>query len=134
MRARIHLRSTRGPITVIIVHSADCEKCVAYVEELVQLQSEIRDWGGHIIVAVRDNSGALRLPHTTDVLQTIDDSDEQLPWRVPAVIVADEWGEVFFDAELDHSFMPAQEVLEWLRFVAIQCPECEHPEGAWREL
>jgi hypothetical protein len=28
----------------------------------------------------------------------------------------------------------ADEVLERVKFVAMQCPECEGPEGEWRKL
>ena len=134
MKARVHLRSSRGPIAVIIIHSVHCAACHAYVQELARHESEMAEWDGHLIVALRQKSETLHLPDTSDLFQTIDDFEERLPWRAPAVIVADEWGEVFFDAEVDHGFVRPREILEWLRFVAIQCPECEQPEGAWQEL
>ena len=42
----------------------------------------------------------------------------------PGVVVADRWGEIAFvthTAELP----PGGEILEWLRFVQLQCPECQ---------
>jgi hypothetical protein len=54
----------------------------------------------------------------------------------PALVVADEWGEIYFAASAaDGDELPDPEELEdWARFVAIQCPECEGPEGEWRSL
>jgi len=45
----------------------------------------------------------------------------------PAVIVADRWGEIYFAAaEVSPAALPsATELIEWLRYVQQQCPECE---------
>jgi len=45
----------------------------------------------------------------------------------PGVVVADRWGEVYYVQAADRaSELPApDELLEWLRFVQIQCPECQ---------
>lgn len=44
-----------------------------------------------------------------------------------AVLVADPWGEVRFRhvAEAAHDLPEPAELVDWARFVAIQCPECE---------
>jgi hypothetical protein len=45
----------------------------------------------------------------------------------PGVVVADRWGEIHFIQAADRAdALPAiDELLEWLRFVQIQCPECQ---------
>ena len=45
----------------------------------------------------------------------------------PGVVVADRWGEVYYVQAADWaSQLPAaDELLEWLRYVQIQCPECQ---------
>jgi hypothetical protein len=45
----------------------------------------------------------------------------------PGVAVADRWGEIYFvqGAENAAGLPPADELLEWLRFVQVQCPECQ---------
>lgn len=52
------------------------------------------------------------------------------------IAVADEWGEVYFGEEGggDHALVTPEELLEWVRFVTIQCPECEGPEGEWLKM
>ena len=51
-------------------------------------------------------------------------------------MIADEWGEVYSvaDAGAGHRFPGAPEIIEWVRFLAIQCPECEGPEGEWKTV
>lgn len=45
----------------------------------------------------------------------------------PAVLIADRWGEVIAVERADDvaGLPPVAEILEWLRFVAHACPECE---------
>lgn len=45
----------------------------------------------------------------------------------PAVLVADRWGEIVFVESADRvaSLPRAADLLDWLRFVAHACPECE---------
>jgi hypothetical protein len=53
----------------------------------------------------------------------------------PAVVVVDEWGEVYFSLRATgHDLPEVHDVIDWVRFVAIQCPECEQPEGGWKTL
>jgi len=46
----------------------------------------------------------------------------------PRVVIADRWGEIVHIASPPHgqaSQLPnVDEVLSWIRFVRIQCPEC----------
>lgn len=45
----------------------------------------------------------------------------------PGVLIADRWGEVYYVAPtVNDPQMPEPDALiEWLRFVQYQCPECE---------
>jgi hypothetical protein len=45
----------------------------------------------------------------------------------PGVVVADRWGEVYFVQGADRaSDLPgADELMEWLRYVRNECPECQ---------
>jgi peroxiredoxin len=50
-----------------------------------------------------------------------------------AIYVIDVFGEVFaVYREAEGQTMPsAQEILKWLSFINMQCPECGHPEWPW---
>jgi hypothetical protein len=45
----------------------------------------------------------------------------------PAAIVADRWGEIYFAAAADEvDGLPSpDELIDWLRYVQVKCPECE---------
>ncbi|HKP74292.1 MAG TPA: hypothetical protein VJT67_02060, partial [Longimicrobiaceae bacterium] len=47
--------------------------------------------------------------------------------RAPAVVVADQWGEVHevFEAGEEHRFPRPGEVETWVQYLAIECPECQ---------
>lgn len=45
----------------------------------------------------------------------------------PALAIADQWGEVHAGvaAGAEHRWLAVAEVADWLRYLAMQCPECE---------
>jgi hypothetical protein len=53
--------------------------------------------------------------------------DEVPNLRSPAVLIADRWGEVVFvgQSEAAGGLPDVDELLEWLRYVQNQCPECQ---------
>lgn len=132
----LSLRKLGRPYAIVLVHGLPCPSCEDYVRQLER--SDITTWGGRVAVVV---------PHLADCVslrsslgggpaEVLLDPDRELAAGDLAVVVADEWGELFFAAASspDHDLPAAEEVAEWIRFVAVQCPECEGPEGAWREL
>lgn len=64
------------------------------------------------------------------------DPDGKLASGKAMVIVTDEWGQVHFvsDAGAGHDLPAPIQIADWIRFLAIQCPECEGPEGEWRTI
>lgn len=64
------------------------------------------------------------LVHDARVVGSVD-AGRAIP--VPSVVIADRWGEV---REVQHplddrGLPPVDEIIEWLRFVQIECPECQ---------
>jgi hypothetical protein len=45
----------------------------------------------------------------------------------PGVVIADRWGEIYFVAEAETiaALPPAADLVEWLDYVQVQCPECQ---------
>lgn len=45
----------------------------------------------------------------------------------PGVVVADRWGEVYYVQEADRAsdLLSPHELMDWLRFVRNECPECQ---------
>jgi hypothetical protein len=49
---------------------------------------------------------------------------------VPAVVIVDRFGEIWaaWEGGADHRLPSSKDVIEWLDFLEVQCPECEPPE------
>jgi peroxiredoxin len=47
-----------------------------------------------------------------------------------AIVIADRFGEVYHVSLVakKHSLLSAEEILSWLKFIEVQCPECGAPE------
>ena len=93
----------RDATVVVVLHDRACEACAAYSAKLSVQAEEFRAWDGRV-VEVRDVN---------------DDA--------PRVIIADQWGEIAVVAEAGaaHRFMEPAEVITWLQYLAMKCPECE---------
>ena len=78
--------------------------------------------------AIEDQGDAITATETNLVMTW--DAVAGLP--APCVVIGDRWGEVQSLAAADSSLaaLPAPaELLEWLHYVRMRCPECE---GEWR--
>lgn len=101
----------RGPRLLVALRT-DCSPCHAWLErERAALAEAAEEWGGRLEVHDVAGDGACG------------------SW----LAALDEWDEVFHVSRLgpDHAFPTAAEAGDWVRFVAIQCEECERPEWPW---
>jgi len=133
--APVPLVPTGGRLVPVVfaVHSADCAGCRTFAQALAAADAEMREWDGRVVVVVpgaveeaaRFAEGAA-LPFPVLV-----DAERKLWTRMgmegAAAIVADPWGEVRMRhaAGAAHDLPTPAELVDWARFVAIQCPECE---------
>ncbi len=128
----------RGPQVIVTMHPTNCAICRGYVHEVATGLSRYDQWGGRLVVVVAGPIEAARpiaaeLDGTARVLA---DPEGKLTAWGSSVVVADEWGEVFFAVTVSeqHALPTPEELGEWTAFVAIQCEECEMPEGGWKTL
>lgn len=63
-----------------------------------------------------------RVGDDAEVIVTAD-AVEGLPR--PGVLVADRWGEIVHVAPIDPAAIDVDDLADWVRFVQIQCPECQ---------
>ncbi|HEU5049980.1 MAG TPA: hypothetical protein VFU00_06620 [Gemmatimonadales bacterium] len=135
----VDLRASRGPRALVAMHSIACRACREYVrEELAPGARAIAEWGGRLTVVVPGGiaNAAGFAETTTGALEVLADPGRAFAPARAAVTIADQWGEIYFaaDAGAGHDLPRCEDVVEWIRFLAIQCPECEGPEGEWRTL
>lgn len=132
------LRGGRGPRIVLRAHSSGCAQCRDYVGGLIADGAAVHDWAARISVVVPDAMPEAAAMHTAldGRVQVFADPQGELALGEPLLVIADEWGEVYFakSFDADHALPDPAEVAEWARFIVIQCPECEGPEGDWRTV
>ena len=131
--ALVPIEANRAGIVLIVVHSHRCDECREYVATLWEARGVAFEWNERVIVAMRDQSNDIP-DFGAAAFEVLIDADQKLPISGTGVMIADEWGDVFHATAGHHRFLPPSALAEWLRFVAMQCPECEQPEGPWREI
>jgi hypothetical protein len=94
----------RKNLLLVSVPRADATGA-AYVEQLRARTGELGTYDAQMVV-------------TSDAVSGIPS---------PGVVVADRWGEIYFIQATDRadSLPTAGDLIEWLRFVQVQCPECQ---------
>lgn len=116
---------------VVAVHGAECDACRAFARGLAGADAGLREWDGRAAVVVP--GGVDEAARFADglALPVLADAGRKLWTRMrfegAAVFVADPWGEVRHRqvAGAAHGLPTPAELVDWARFVAIQCPECE---------
>lgn len=120
----------RSPV-LVLVHGAGCAACVEYVARLQAEAGRIEEWNGRpLVIAPEELARAGDIGARTG-LPVLADPERRLGAALsvgpPAVVVADRWGEVHevHEAGEEHRFPEPDAVVSWLRYLAIQCPECQ---------
>jgi hypothetical protein len=132
---QVDVRKTRGPRVLLLMHSHSCAECLDYLRALLAREADWADWGARVSGIVPGTSAPALVRRDTSVTDSLlIDEARKLADGSARVIAADEWGEIHCSVEVgtEHTFPTIQDMVEWARFIAIQCPECEGPEGEWR--
>jgi peroxiredoxin len=124
---RLRARGRRSPV-LVLVHAGPCAGCDAYVQRLAAAAAALGDWDGDVLVI---SPGSAEEPLPASPFPFLHDPGNRvaaaLGVRPPAVVIADQWGEVqdVREAGDEHRFPSEEEIESWLRYLAIQCPECQ---------
>jgi peroxiredoxin len=135
------LSGRRGPLVLLAVRLAACAGCGDYIDGLGRKADEIALWSATLILILRGGEARSALSETAAGRFTIVTDPAgvfvaETSNFGASIVIADEWREIHLaQCSIDGTDLPSpDEVTEWVRFVAIQCPECEQPEGEWREI
>lgn len=121
-------------VTVAVFLHPDCSGCDDYLRRLGQEQ-RLPMWGGRIL-AIEDAPAGSRGVDLPEGVLAVTDPDGQarrvagVPTGTAAVLVVDRFGQVFARRtdEAGHDLPSVGEVFEEVRFISVQCPECEVPD------
>lgn len=122
----------RSPV-LLLLHATGCRDCEIYVERLAATQPDLLEWDGRVLLVVPDRTeaeGTLTLPANETFPMATDPGQRlasALSVQIPALVIADQWGEIHHveEAGSDHRFPATEEVVDWVQYLAIQCPECQ---------
>jgi peroxiredoxin len=118
---------------LVLVDGADCDACHAWLHRLAAASADIAEWDGRVIIVVpAPPDQAIRIADdATKSFTILADLDRTLAAclgiSAPALVIADQYGEIHHAAPAgDAHYLPdPADVVDWLRYLAIQCPECQ---------
>jgi hypothetical protein len=120
---------------LVFVHPAPCEACNRFLVELAGAVDDLRAWATRplAVAAEGDTAGDHPFPFLVDedgaARRRLGIGEDEA-----AVILADQWGEVFEVATFGaaHGFPLAGHVVESAKIVDLSCGECNVPGPEWR--
>ena len=127
----------RRNLVLFFFHDGQCRVCKELLVELAQRYHDFHDANAEVLAIstvsadqARKIVDDLRLPFPLlyDLAGTIVDRftyfDPATGRPVPVIVVTDRFGAVYSTIQVDETQPPtAEDVLAWLRFIELQCPE-----------
>lgn len=113
---------------LVLVHPGGCAGCAEFVAALEEAAADLEAWDGRVLAITPDPP---RPGRAETAFPWLSDPEGRLAGTLglapPAVVVADQWGELHLASEAGegHDFPAVSELEEWLQYLAVQCPECE---------
>ena len=129
---RLDLRWSRTAWAVLVTHGGGCPSCPRLVDDLAAMAPDLQAWKARVVVlvppaAAKEPTGA----GATDMVDLVVDGGDLRaaagldPDRI-GLLVADRFGVVWnADVHTHHRLPDTAELVARVRFLAIQCPECE---------
>jgi peroxiredoxin len=127
----------RVNVALVLFHDG-CDACRTLLVRLAKDNASFREKNAVALAVGADGSAAaerlaLELDHAFPILV---DAEGRVAaaqgLTVPAVVVTDRFGEIWaaWEGGPDHLLPDLSEIMDWLDFIEIQCPEC-HPPEPW---
>lgn len=120
------VRPSRGARVLVAVHEFDCAECIRYVQQIVSIREELAACPGDVVIVGPMFIGVSATGFGGLGVPVLEDPDHLLTNGRLTVLIIDEWGEIYFASQSEnlHGAIATEDVSEWVKFVAIQCPEC----------
>ena len=126
------LRARRQGTVLVLLARPLAQRDLEYARELAAHERELREWDGRALVVLE---GAESAPASTgaalEALQLpipiVADAGSRVAAAAgvvaPAVVVADQWGEVHAAAPASGGagWLPLDEIVAWLKYMSIRC-------------
>lgn len=151
-RRAVRLRAHTREATVMLLLPVRTGPLPSPLRRLLAAEREMRRWDGRLVVVVaeEDEESVVRMlreevadsPPSTVLADPSGDLRQHFGLATDgvALLIADRWGQIYHAAEAspggEHGALPGPDgVVEWLKYLATQCPECGVPDepgyGDW---
>lgn len=123
----VPLREHRRATVLVLLPGVVDEAALAYLRELLAAEDMLTGWDGRVLLVTSDadvapllDEARLPFPLLVDERHVVATAAHVAP---PAVLVADQWGEVHAAATVDagESWLAVTEVERWVQWLAIRC-------------
>lgn len=130
----------RGAVVVAYLARPSDPDAREYVAALRAMESEFRQWYGRAVVVAGTDAGGTADVSTDERMGTpvVPDPGGEVRRTLgiqeggTALFIADRWGQLYgaWRGVAADELPEMEEIVEWLRFLATQCPECGVPDEA----
>jgi peroxiredoxin len=122
----------RSNVMLFFHHGINCAACEAFLQELAARLDAYRQEETAVLALGPDEQASNRqlaarlghpFPFLSDPAGYVITHQGLAP---PSLIIADRWGEIWaaWLGGTNHQFPSKQDILQWLLFIEVQCPEC----------
>jgi hypothetical protein len=121
----VPLRPAAGHTIVLFgMHSAACQGCRQYLDELSSSSAEFEAWDARLTIVVPGLRAVQQFAPGFGTVLVDPDCRLSSPQNA-AIIIADRYGQVFeaCHAGAGHRFPAPRQIEEWLKFLGTLCPE-----------
>ena len=126
--ATVPLRARRTGTVLVLLAAAEAtpprEVDAAWLQLLAANVEALREWDGRVVV-VLDGESQRTVPALSSSLDVVADAQRRVARATgldaPALVIADQWGEVHAALPARDAWPPLEEVVSWLRYMAIRC-------------
>ena len=121
------VRARRQGTVLALLHAPIRERDAAYLRDLGARAAELAEWDGRVIAVVSGDGAdaapslaplALPFPVVTDARASI---AAAAGVTAPALVVADQWGEVHVAKPATDEWLAIGDVVDWLKYMSIRC-------------
>ena len=121
------LRARRQGTVLALLPAPVAARDAAWARDFAAREAELREWDGRALVVLEGPAAdaAAALGATPLGVPVLADADGALARAAgvtaPALVITDQYGEVYASAEAVQGWMPHDDIVAWLKYLSIRC-------------